>query len=39
MTFHFKNENFATYTFVVKDMFNLLSKKSKDFLASFSNFY
>ena len=37
--FSFKNENFATFTFVVKDMFNLLSKTSKDFLTSFSNFY
>ena len=37
--FSFKNENFATVTFVVKDMFNLLSKLSKDFLTSFSNFY
>ena len=36
--FSFKNENFATFTFVVKDMFNL-SKTSKDFLTSFSNFY
>ena len=25
--FLFKNENFATFTFVVKDMFNLRSKK------------
>ena len=31
--FTFKNEIFATFTFVVKD------KKSKDFLTSFSNFY
>ena len=37
--FSFKNENFATFTFVVKDMFNLLSNTSKDFLTSFSNFY
>ena len=37
--FSFKNENFATFTFVVKDMFNLLSKTSKVFLTSFSNFY
>ena len=37
--FSFKNENFATYTFVVKIMFNLLSKTSKDFLTSFSKFY
>ena len=36
---YFKNENFATFTFVVKDMFNLLSKTSKDFLTSFSNYY
>ena len=34
----FKNKNFATFTFVVRDMFNLLSKTSKDFLTSFSNF-
>ena len=25
-----KNENFATFTFVAKDMFNLRSKTSKD---------
>ena len=37
--FSLKNENFATFTFVVKDIFNLLSKTSKDFLTSFSNFY
>ena len=37
--FSFKNENFATFTFVVKDMFNLQSKTSKDFLTSFSNYY
>ena len=37
--FIFKNENFATFTFVVKDMFNLLSKTSKDFLTSLSNFF
>ena len=36
--FSFKNVNFATFTFVVKDMFNLKSKTSKDFLTSFSNF-
>ena len=36
--FSFKNGNFATFTFVVKDMFNLKSKSSKDFLTSFSNF-
>ena len=30
-------KNFATFTFVVEDMFNLQSKISKDFLASFSN--
>ena len=35
--FSFKYENFATFTFVVKDMFK--SKTSKDFLTSFSNFY
>ena len=29
----FKNENFATFTFVVKDMFNL---QSKDFLTNYS---
>ena len=34
-----KNENFATFTFVVKDIFILLSKTSKDFLTSFSTFY
>ena len=34
-----KNENFATFTFVVIDMFNHLSKTSKDFPTSFSNFY
>ena len=32
----FKNENFATFTFIVKDIFNL---QSKDFLKSFSNCY
>ena len=37
--FSFKNENFDTFTFAVKDMFSLLSKTSKDFLTSFSNFY
>ena len=37
--FSFKNENFATFTFVVKGMFNLHSKTSKDFLTSFSNRY
>ena len=37
--FSLKNENFATFTFVVKDIFNLLSKTSKDFLTSFSIFY
>ena len=37
--FSFKNENFATYTFVVIDMFNLQSKTSKDFLKSYSNCY
>ena len=37
--FSFKYENFATFTFVVKDMFNLQSKTSKVFLTSFSNFY
>ena len=39
--FSFKNENFATFTFVVKDMFNLQSKtsKPKDFLTSVSNCY
>ena len=39
--FSFKNENFATFTFVVKDMFNLQSKtsKPKDFITSFSNCY
>ena len=35
--FSFKNENFATFTFVVKDMFNLLSETSKDFLTSSRN--
>ena len=38
--FSFKNENFATFTFVVKDcimMVNLQSKISKDSLKSFSN--
>ena len=35
----FKNENFATFIFVVKDIFNLQSKTSKDFLTSFSNWY
>ena len=34
--FSFKNENFATFTFVVKDMFNL---QSKECLTSFSNCY
>ena len=37
--FSFKHENVATFTFVVKDMFNLQSKTSKDFLTSFSNCY
>ena len=37
--FLFKLENFATFTYVVKDMFNLQSKTSKDFLTSFSNCY
>ena len=37
--FSFKNENFATFSFVVKDMINLKSKTSKDFLTSFSNGY
>ena len=37
--FSFKNENFSTFTFVVKDTFNLQSKISKDFLTSFSNCY
>ena len=32
-------KNVATFTFVVKDMFNLQSKTSKDFLTSFSNCY
>ena len=27
----FKNENFATFTFVVEDMFNLQTKTSKTF--------
>ena len=35
--FSFKNENFATYTFVVKEMLNLQYMTSKDFLRSFSN--
>ena len=35
----YKNENLATFTFVVKDMLSLLSKTSKDFLTSFSTFY
>ena len=37
--FLIKNENLATFTFVVKDMLNLQSKTSKAFLKSFSNFY
>ena len=37
--FSFKNENFATFTFVVKDMLNLQSKTSKDFRTRFSNCY
>ena len=37
--FLFKNENFATFFFVVKDMFNLQSNTSKDFLTSFINCY
>ena len=37
--FLIKNENFATFSFVVKDMFNLQSKTPKDFLTSFSNCY
>ena len=36
--FSFKNVDFATFTLVVKDMFNLKSKTSKDFLTNFSNF-
>ena len=39
MTFSFKNKKFATFPFVVKDMFNILFKTTKDFLTSFSNFY
>ena len=35
--YHLKDENFATFTFIVKDMFNLQSKTSKDFLTSLSN--
>ena len=35
--FSFKNENFATFTFVVKDIFNLQSKTSKDFLTSLAS--
>ena len=34
-----KNASFATFTIVVKDMFNLQSKTSKVFLTSFSNYY
>ena len=35
MTFHFfNNKNFATFTFVVKDILNLQPKISKDFLTS-----
>ena len=34
----FKNENFATFTFVVEDMFNLQSKTSKDFLQVLATF-
>ena len=37
--FSIKNENFATFAFVVTDMFNLQSKTSKDFPTSFSNCY
>ena len=37
--FSFKNENFATFTFHVEDLFNLQSKTSKDFLTRFSNCY
>ena len=37
--FSLKNENFATFTFVVKDMFKLQSKTSTDFLTSYSNCY
>ena len=37
--FLFKKIIFATVTFVVKDMFNLQSKTSKDFLTSFGNCY
>ena len=37
--FSFKTENFATFTFVVIDMFNLQSKTSKVFLTSLSNCY
>ena len=33
--FLFKNETFATFTFVVKDSFNLQFKTSKDFLTFF----
>ena len=35
----FKNDNFATFTFVVKDMFNLHSKTFKDLPTSLSNCY
>ena len=34
--FSFENEKFATFIFVVKDMFNFQSKTSKDFFTSFS---
>ena len=35
----FKIENFAAFTFVVIDMFNLKSKTSKVFFTSLSNCY
>ena len=35
----FINGNFATFTLVVKDMFNLQSKTSEVFLTNFSNCY
>ena len=37
MTFNLRMKTFATFTFVVKDIFNLQSKTSTDFLTSFSN--
>ena len=39
MTFHLRMPILLLSIFVVKDMFNLQSKTSEDFLKSFSNYY